>query len=286
MSREDSPETQAFLLGLGRRVRALRSEAQLSRRELSEHSGVSLRFLAQLEAGEGNVSVLKLRAVAIALEVEITELLDSDPVPRRLVHGWRSAGSQVRAEVESLLVQPTSGGIALVGLRGAGKTSLGRALAECCQVPFLELNTEIAEESGLSVSEIFSLYGEEGFRELERACLERVTTSEASFVLATPGGVAERSETFELLLQRCFTIWVRARPEEHMKRVRAQGDHRPMRGHPRAMDDLRRILERRSRIYGRAHVELDTSGARFEDSLLALRQLTRDRLAASSAQAS
>ena len=162
--------------------------------------------------------------------------------------------------------------IALIGLRGAGKSTLGDALAAELGVPFVELDREIERDAGISLSEVFSLYGQTGYRRIERRCLERVIHSDRQVVIAVGGGIVSEPETYNLLLANCFTVWIKALPAEHMARVVAQGDLRPMQGNAEAMEDLNRILAAREPLYRKADAILDTSGERFEHSLAKLRQ--------------
>jgi XRE family aerobic/anaerobic benzoate catabolism transcriptional regulator len=231
---------QPQLVELGARVRRLRNEQRWSRRQLAEKSGVSERFLAQLENGTGNISVLRLCAIARALGTAAANLL-----------GGLDMAPDQHAKQER---------IALIGLRGAGKTTLGRVLAKRLALPFVELTDRIERQSGLSVAEIFNLYGNEGYRQLERAALQAVIDEDQPCVVATAGGIIEDAEAFELLLGAFFTIWLTATPDEHMARVRAQGDLRPMAGDAQAMQALKAILGARSHAYARADAILDTSG--------------------------
>lgn len=244
-----------FLSTLGKRVRELREQRGLTRKTLARAAAVSERYLGQLESGEGNASILLLRHVAEALAVTLSELL-----------------------VDVQAASTRSGRIALIGLRGAGKTTLGVMLAQDLQTPFVELDREIEQESGLPLGEIFTLYGQPGYRRLERRCLERALQKHARAVIAVGGGVVSEEDTFSLLLSQCHVIWLKARPEEHMARVLAQGDLRPMAGHAEAMEDLRRILEARQPWYRKAEAVLDTSGQTQEESFAALRTLVRQSL--------
>lgn len=241
---------QRFLGALGQRVRALRTDRGLSRRRLAEHAGVSQRYLAQLEGGQGNVSVRLLRRIALALSTQPAELL-----PPATAHPM---------------------GVALIGLRGAGKSTLGRRAADELELPFVELNERVAVASGLGTEEIFNLYGAEGFRRFELGCLEALIAAARPVVLATGGGIVEKPETLSLLLANFLVVWVRARPQEHMQRVQEQGDTRPMSGHQHAMDALQRILDGRAALYARAHCQLDTSGRRVENCAGDLVHLLRD----------
>jgi XRE family aerobic/anaerobic benzoate catabolism transcriptional regulator len=169
--------------------------------------------------------------------------------------------------------------ITLIGLRGAGKTTLGKALAKDLRRPFVELDREIEREAGMSLSEVFLLYGQPGYRRIERRCLERIINDGEDIVLTVGGGIVSEAETYDLLLLNCFTVWVKATPEEHMARVVAQGDIRPMSGNSEAMQDLRDILTAREPMYGKADVVLDTAGKSVEKSFGALKQalLSADR---------
>lgn len=238
----------ALLMRVGTRVRARRKALGLSRRALSEKSGVSTRYLAQLEAGEGNVSIGLLMRVSLALECTIDGLVAADPD----------------------LTNPRDGRICLVGLRGAGKSTLGRLAAQQLGLRFIELNEEIEAKSGMPISDVMALYGVDGYRKLEADTLADVLARDGRFVLAVAGGIVAQSATFDQLLAACHTVWVKASPAEHMDRVRAQGDERPMEGNPNAMAQLRAILESRAPLYQRAHAQLDTSGQTRDASLRAL----------------
>jgi len=278
----DEPDDADFLAALGSQVRQARERRGMARKVLSQQSNVSERYLAQLEAGEGNASVLLLRNVARALGMSLTELLGQreNSVEQRLIRRFvEQLPEHRREEVVFRLLrefgQESSARktrIALVGLRGAGKTTLGSALANELHAPFVELDREIEREAGMSLSEVFSLYGQAGYRRIERRCLDRIIQSHERMVMAVGGGIVSETETYNVLLVNCFTVWVKASPEEHMARVVAQGDFRPMQGNREAMDDLRRILGAREPLYRKADVTLDTSGEPFEGSLAKLRQ--------------
>ena len=278
---EPSADDADFLAALGRRVRVARERRGLARRALSSSAGVSERYLAQLEAGEGNASVLLLRGVARALGLPLSELVDGtgDPVEHRLIRRFLERLPEHRLEDVVFRLMRDFGPeestrkkrVALVGLRGAGKSTLGAALAAELGVPFVELDREIGREAGIDLAEVFQLYGQSGYRRIERRTLERMIETHPEMVLAVGGGIVSEPDTYHLLLVSCFTVWVKASPEEHMARVVAQGDLRPMQGNVEAMGDLGRILAAREPLYRRADAELDTSGERPEQSLSRLR---------------
>jgi XRE family aerobic/anaerobic benzoate catabolism transcriptional regulator len=255
----------------------------MSRKLLARDSQVSERYLAQLEAGQGNISILLLRQIASALNLPLTELLaeeSGDAVELTLTTQFlKRLPRQKLAAVRLQLVRDYGSArdermkrIALIGLRGAGKSTLGAKLARALGAPFVELDREIEREAGTSLSEIFLLYGQAGYRRYERRCLERVLEKNERAVIATGGSIVSEPGTYELLLSACFTVWLKAEPEEHMARVIAQGDTRPMAGNDQAMEDLRRILDGRAVLYGQADVTVDTAGKTPEQSLSALRK--------------
>ncbi len=244
---------EAYLAQLGARVRAWRESTQVTRKELALRSGLSERYLAQLEAGQGNLSILLLRQLAQAMAMPMTVLVQeqADRSPRRER-------------------------IALVGLRGAGKSTLGAALAKSMNVPFIELDREIEREAGAKLSEIFALYGQDGFRRFERSALARVLREQPRAVIATGGSFVTDAQSYESLRGSCYTVWLKARPEEHMARVVAQGDLRPIQGRAQAMDELRRILNERQPLYALADATVDTSGKPMRRSLSELRSLLKN----------
>jgi XRE family transcriptional regulator, aerobic/anaerobic benzoate catabolism transcriptional regulator len=273
----------SYLARLGERVRLARARRGISRRVLARDSRVSERYLAQLETGRGNVSILLLRQIALALGLPAAELIredaGGDPELSLITQFLKRLPPQKLPEVRSLLARKFTSArdergkrIALIGLRGAGKSTLGARLARALGVPFVELDREVEREAGTSLSEIFLLYGQAGYRRYERRCLEKVLEEHERAVIATGGSIVSDPGTFELLLSACFTVWLKAAPEEHMARVVAQGDTRPMAGNDRAMEDLRRILEGRDALYGQADVTLDTSRQIPEKSLATLRK--------------
>jgi XRE family aerobic/anaerobic benzoate catabolism transcriptional regulator len=260
----------------------------MTRKQLARDSGVSERYLAQIEAGHGNISVLILRQLAKALNISVDGLLFEGPEPPvELVHTVeflrRLSLDDLKLARQMLLhqfggVDPAARHrrIALIGLRGAGKSTLGAALAERLELPFLELDRLIEQASGLTLNLIFDFRGQAGFRQLERQCLEEVLQRYPCFVLATGGSLVSEPGTFERLLSSCFTVWLRASPEEHMQRVIAQGDMRPMANNRDAMSDLKRILAEREVLYTKADIQVETAGRTFEDSLKMLIQALRD----------
>jgi XRE family aerobic/anaerobic benzoate catabolism transcriptional regulator len=236
-----------------------------------------------LETGEGNASIVLMRRIATALGLRIADLLDAgEPMAeQRLIR--RFLDSLPASRLEEVLRQLTRDfgqdeavrrkRITLIGLRGAGKSTLGAELAKSMRRPLVELDREIEREAGMPLSEVFSLYGQAGYRRIERRCLERMINSQEDVVLTVGGGIVSEPETYDLLLLNCFTVWVKAAPEEHMSRVVAQGDLRPMAGHAEAMEDLRSILAAREALYGKADAVVDTSGRTVEKSLAALCKL-------------
>ena len=261
-----------FLQRLGEKVRTMRSRRGMSRKVLARHSDVSERYLAQLEAGEGNGSIQLLRRIADAMSVPVADLVDDRPerpLEAMLLERFlgRLSPGEI-AEARELLIGRFDGPssamrgerIALIGLRGGGKSTIGGLLAEKLGVPFVELDRVIEQTSGMPLSEMFEMFGQETFRRAERAALEAVLHDNPRLVLATGGSLVTEPATYELLLTSCKTVWLRADPDEHMQRVIAQGDLRPMAENARAMDDLVAILKSREPLYARADIILDTAG--------------------------
>ena len=291
---EQEPEDarDAFLVALGERVRSLRARKGMTRRALSIASEVSERHLANLELGVGNASILVLRQIAQALDCDLAELLGDETATspewlliRDLLRGRRDEDLR-RARVgltelfgEAGKPAARSRRIALIGLRGAGKSTLGQMLADDLDMPFVELNSVIERVAGCSLSEIHNLYGPTAYRRYERRALEETVQLYPDAVIATPGGIVSDAATFNLLLSQCFTVWLKASPEEHMERVIAQGDLRPMSGNQEAMEDLKRILAGRAAFYGKADLAFDTSGKVLADSFPGLRDALRAALA-------
>lgn len=276
----------ALIRRVGERVRQARERKGIPRRVLSDISGVSPRYLAQLEAGEGNISIGLLQRVALALDLRIEWLTgEDDPWTSdagRVADLYRQAPPQVQQSVMRLLSDEPgqtrrARRICLVGLRGAGKSTLGSRVGERLGLPFVELNREIEDHSGMPVAEVMALYGQEGYRQLEAQAVDRIICTYDAMILAVAGGIVVDPETYGALLNNFHTIWIRTSPEEHMSRVRAQGDERPMAGNPEAMEQLRAILTSREALYARAEAQLDTAGKDLEQSLDDLMSLIETR---------
>ncbi len=273
---DDSSE---YLHALGEHIRDLRVRRGMTRAILARDSGVSLRYLAQLEGGEGNISILRLRQVAQAMAMPLEEVIRVGPEqaaeltllgqflarlsPTQLVEARTLLGSAFEQKNRR-------NRIALVGLRGAGKTSLGKRLAAQLNVPFIELADVIEQTAGVPLSEVFSLYGQSAYRRYERRSLEWLVETHESFVLSTGGSISTEPATFDELLTSCYTVWLRASPSDHMARVVAQGDQRPMGDNREAMQDLERILIGREPMYRKADAIVNTSGLDIEQSLAEL----------------
>jgi XRE family aerobic/anaerobic benzoate catabolism transcriptional regulator len=234
-----------FLIQLGERVRAWRAAHATTRKALASASGVSERFLAQIESGQGNISVLRLRSLARAMSVPLESLVRE--APKRDL-------------------------IALLGLRGAGKSTLGAKLAESLKAPFVELDKEVEKEAGAALGEVFAMYGQEAFRRFERRALERVLSQHQRAVIAVGGSLVTDPATFELLLGRCHCVWLKTSPEEHMSRVIAQGDMRPFKGRSAALGEIEKLLQDREKLYARADATVLTSGKTVKHSLELLKK--------------
>ncbi len=279
----DNEGSATFLLALADRVREARARRGMSRKILARDSAVSERYLAQLEAGKGNVSILLLRQIAQALSMPLGELLrteDERPVERVLIDQWLNRMtpqqlSSIRLGLERDFEQAHAarrGRIALIGLRGAGKSTHGTRLARDLDVPFIELDREVEREAATGLNEIFLLYGQAGYRRYERRALERIIERHDRVIIATGGSIVSEPGTFDLLLATCFTVWLQARPQEHMARVIAQGDMRPIAGNKEAMDDLQRILAGRERLYRQADLAVDTGDRSIDEAYATLRK--------------
>lgn len=277
-------ERDPFLVALGERVRSLRARRGMTRKGLSVASDVSERHLANLELGVGNASILVLRQVARALGCTLAELLGDETATspewllirdllRERTEDELRRGRLALSDLYGNAGQPDAraGRIALIGLRGAGKSTLGRLLAESLDVPFVELNTEIERVAGCGLGEIHNLLGPTAYRRYERRALEETIQLYPDAVIATPGGLVSDPANLNLMLAHCYTVWLQASPEEHMQRVVAQGDLRPMAGNQEAMDDLRRILAGRAAFYRKADISYDTSGKTLDEAIEGLR---------------
>jgi XRE family aerobic/anaerobic benzoate catabolism transcriptional regulator len=283
-----------FLIALGERVRTLRARRRMTRKALARATGVSERHLANLEYGVGNASILVLLKVTKALHCAFGELFGDATAssPERLLLSEMLANCdettlrRVRLAVGEMLAnaplgkarQSASSRIGLVGLRGAGKTSLGRMLAEDLGFPFIELSREIEKMAGCSIGEILGLYGQNAYRRYERRALEEAIELHPESVIATAGGMVSDLASFNLLLRHCTTVWLKAAPEDHMARVMAQGDLRPMAASREAMEDLKSILASRSAFYAKADFSLDTSAQPLPDTFGLLRARVREAL--------
>lgn len=252
---------------VGSRVRALRGKRGWSRRDLAAASGLSERFLAAVEAGSGNVSLLKLEAIARALEASPASMLappgngvDADSLPGLLGSLTPDQRDEALTLLRARFAPRRSGFVALLGLRGAGKSTVGKELARELALAFVELDDLVERAAGMSSAEIFAMHGEEYFRRLEREVLARHVAESAPTIIATGGGIVADPTTFDLLERNTTTVWLKATPEDHWQRVVAQGDTRPMADHPQAMAELRRLLETRAPLYARADHTVVTTG--------------------------
>ena len=276
-----APEDE-FLLSLGKRVRELRNRRGMTRKMMAHEADVSERHLAQLEAGEGNISIVLLRRVAASVSASLAELFSRDaeePVEMRLIRRFLERLPAHRLEDVVFRLMRDFGyeekarrmRIALIGLRGAGKSTLGSRVSAEMNIPLVELDREIEKDTGMPLAEVISLYGQSGYRGIERRTLERVLRENKHAILSVGGGVVSEKETYDYLLSNCYTVWVKAQPDEHMSRVIAQGDFRAMAGNDQAMEDLRRILEAREPLYRKADMCVDTSGDSVEESFAKLK---------------
>jgi XRE family transcriptional regulator, aerobic/anaerobic benzoate catabolism transcriptional regulator len=282
----ETPNGEAgFLRLLGGRIREARARRGMTRKILARDSAVSERYLAQLEAGLGNISIVLLRQIAHAMGLPIGDLVQEGPDrPVELTLLIQTLARLAPAELTDArkLLAKNFGSvadnerrhrIALIGLRGAGKSTLGARLAKDLKVPFVELDREIEREAGTNLSAIFDLYGQSAYRRYERRALDTVIERHDRAVIATGGSIVSEASTFDLLLSACFTVWLAADPEEHMNRVIAQGDYRPMADNEEAMEDLRRILDGRTSLYSKADATVETTGKSADESYGELRAL-------------
>jgi XRE family aerobic/anaerobic benzoate catabolism transcriptional regulator len=255
----------------------------MTRKQLARDSGVSERYLAELEGGRGNMSITLLRQIARAMDLAVEHLVrdgdDRSPELAALIARLERLTPQALGQAARLLqndlapVADRRDRVALVGLRGAGKSTLGRGLAERLQRPFIELDREIERAAGVGLAELFDLGGQPAYRRHERRALEQVIQAYPRAVIATGGSLVSEPATYDLLRRRCFVVWLRASPAAHMARVIAQGDRRPMADSPEAMADLKRILETRAALYARADATLDTTDATPESCVARLAAL-------------
>jgi len=272
----------AFLAAIGSEVRRSRAKRGMTRRQLAQASQTSERYLAQIESGVGNPSVSVLRAIAQALDLPCAALLPEAGARTAALGAILDLLAQVpegelpalAKDIETRLARPGSADrarrIALVGLRGAGKSTLGRMLAQHLGWPFIELDRLVEEDYGASIPDLIEMAGTATFRRHERSALDRIITANEAAIITTAGGIVANPETYALLLRRTHTIWIKARPEDHMSRVMAQGDFRPMAQNRAAMADLVAILEARRADYSRAEADIDTSGEAIEQSFAKL----------------
>jgi XRE family aerobic/anaerobic benzoate catabolism transcriptional regulator len=280
-----SPSVDAeFLSAVGKIVRAARDRKGISRRQLADEAEISLRHLAQLEMGEGNISIVLLRRITNALNIPLREIFadETEPQPeKRFIqnlleqlpdHRMKDVAQKLMREFGEEVKLRWSR-LALIGLRGAGKSTLGAKIAREFRAPFIELDSEIEKDAGMRLAEIFSLYGQSGYRRFEKRTLERVLQQFERVIISVGGGVVSEKENYDYLLKNCFTIWIKAQPEEHMARVIAQGDFRAMENNNEAMEDLRRILESREPLYQNADGVVDTSGETVEQSFAKMKEV-------------
>jgi XRE family aerobic/anaerobic benzoate catabolism transcriptional regulator len=284
-------EKDPFLIALGERLRALRARRGLTRKALAKLADVSERHLANVESGVGNASIQLLRQITTVLNCTLAEMIGDETATspewlmiREILRGRSDEElAQARAALAGLFEAPTSETarrqrLALIGLRGAGKSSLGRMLADYWMVPFVELGREVELLAGCGIAEIHALYGPNAYRRYERRALEDIIGRYPRAVIATPGGIVSDPATYSVLLSHCYTVWVKAAPKDHMARVLAQGDTRPMMGNREAMDDLKNILESRAAFYSQADLAFDTSDMTQEAAYVALLEQLRENV--------
>ncbi len=291
-SEVDGQERHPYLVALGQRMGALRARRGMTRKAVALAAGVSERHLANMEYGVGNASLLVLLQVSGALQCAVSELIGdittSSPewlMIRELLSGQDDAALQrVRIALGGMLGGALVGDgsaskrIALIGLRGAGKSALGAMLAKDLGYPFVELSREIEKLAGGSVAEIQALYGANAYRRYERRALEELVKSYSEVVIATPGGLVSEAATFTQLISQCTTVWLQADPVDHLKRVTAQGDLRPMAASKEAIEDLKSILAGRAAFYSKAQLRVDTSAQDLDATFVALRRVVRQQL--------
>ncbi|MEH6545836.1 MAG: helix-turn-helix transcriptional regulator [Sneathiella sp.] len=296
LSRREDASAVDYLTELGARVRAARARRGMTRKILANDSGVSERYLAKLETGEGNISVLVLRQIADAMDMKMLDLVSVgeqlSPQMQSLYQLARQMTDQELAQANLILKEAMgrkagrakAKRISLIGLRGAGKSTLGPLLSEKLGFEFVELNKRIENEFGATLAEIFSLAGQPSFRRFERRCLQDIIDSHDNIVISTGGSIVADEKTYSLLLQHTHVIWLQATPDEHMSRVVEQGDLRPMAGSEEAMADLRQILSAREPLYGRADDVCNTAGRTVNETAQDLHQIAERLLTSVSAQ--
>ena len=283
LSSDDDESRDPFLIMLGGHLRDLRARRGLTRKALAKMADVSERHLANVETGVGNASIQFLRQLTTVLNCTLAEMIgdetSSSPewlMIREILRGRTEEElAKARSALGGVFEAPTSEAsrrqrIALIGLRGAGKSSLGRMLADHLMIPFVELSRHIEGLAGCSVAEVHALYGPNAYRRYEYRALEDIIHRFPRAVIATPGGIVSDPATFNLLLSHCYSVWLKASPKDHMERVLAQGDTRPMHGNREAMEDLKNILESRAAFYSKADKSLDTSDMTQEDAIINL----------------
>lgn len=278
---------EAYLRIVGERVRLERARRGMSRKALSQTSGVSERYLAELERGTGNASLLVLREIAAAMALKVTDLVSESPersldlslIVQQLEQLPQSDLPEARRMLTARFGRPAAtskGRIALIGLRGAGKSTLGQDASKVLGIPFVELDREIERASGMEVAEIFAVHGQSVFRKLEQECLESVVDAHGRVVIAAGGGIVTSPDAFELLLSSCFVVWVKATPESHIDRAVQAGDLRPAAASRRALAEFRQILDDRAPLYARADATIDTSDKTSEEALALLIRLIHE----------
>lgn len=289
MTENPDEDKDPFLIALGERVRALRSRRGLTRKALAKLADVSERHLANVESGVGNASIQFLRQLTTVLNCTLAEMIGDETATspewlmiREILRGRSDDElAKARSAIAGIFDAPTSETarrqrIALIGLRGAGKSSIGRMLADNWMVPFVELSRHVETLAGCSVAEIHALYGPNAYRRYEYRALEDIIQRYPRAVIATPGGIVSDPATFNLLLSHCYTVWLKAAPKDHMERVLAQGDTRPMAGNREAMEDLKNILESRAAFYSKADASFDTSDMTQESAFFGLMDRLRE----------
>jgi XRE family transcriptional regulator, aerobic/anaerobic benzoate catabolism transcriptional regulator len=279
-------ESEKFLENLGKKVRSLRLASGRSIQELAELADLSPRFVSQLEAGQGNISVARLARVAAALDESLHTLIPTSKKDVSL-HGqiWELVESCPMEDLEELyrwlsarMKKRIPRSIALVGVRGAGKSTIGKSLARRLAIPFVEIDAMLEKEAGISLVELFTIHGESYYRQLEHDVLQKFLATSPRVVLATGGSLVTARETWGIVRRHCHTVWLKARPKDHWDRVSAQGDIRPMRNNPSAMDELKAMLKSREPLYSQAELTVDTSKHSAEESVTLILKALADSL--------